>query len=270
MRLRSTIILASVPLLLLATRPRAVDGQRVFHSPQAANLATTETLRAGNLLFEISHRFLPSVSEGADRLWGLDGPVYNRIGLSYAPADGLLLGIQRTNLEDNLELNAKITFLEAGTVPLAINLGAMGGVAWNTDPVSATVDDNEMQAYAQLLLNVLLVEELAVGVVPTYLRNPRLLDPESEETLSVGVHAQWYVADGVSLLGEWIVTEERENLEHDSGTLGLEIETRGHFFKLLVTNQPRMNPTQFLAGTPYPFELDEMRFGFNITRLLPF
>ena len=270
MRLRPFALLALVAVVPLGTRPIGADAQRVFHSTQAANLPTTETLRAGNLLVEISHRFLPPVSEGGDQLWGLDGPVYNRIGLSYAPTDGLLLGIQRTNLEDNVELNAKVTLLESGPAPLAMNLGAMGGVAWNTDPVSTTVDDNEMQAYAQLLLDVLLGEELAVGVVPTYLRNPRLLDPESEDAFALGLHAQWYLADGVSLLGEWIITEERESLENDSGTLGIEIETRGHFFKLLLTNQPRMNPTQFLAGTPAPFELDEMRLGFNITRLLPF
>jgi hypothetical protein len=31
-----------------------------------------------------------------------------------------------------------------------------------------------------------------------------------------------------------------------------------------------MNPTQFLGGSNVSFEPDEWRFGFNITRLLPF
>jgi hypothetical protein len=31
-----------------------------------------------------------------------------------------------------------------------------------------------------------------------------------------------------------------------------------------------MNPTQVLGGTPVDFEPDEWRFGFNLTRLLPF
>lgn len=275
MRHRSSIGVALATLLALVTATNPLDAQRIFHSTQAANLPTTETLRAGNLLFEISHRFLPPVSEGSDQLWGLDGPVYNRIGLSYGLADGLMLGIQRTNLEDNLELNAKVVVLESGTGPIAVNLGAMGGVAWNTDPVSTTVDDNEVQLYLQLLFDVLLSEELAVGLVPTYLRNPLLLDAEAETAFALGLHAQWYFADGVSLLGEWIFTEERDEpgrdaLNDDAGTLGIEIETRGHFFKLLLTNQPRMNPTQFLAGAPASFETDELRLGFNITRLLPF
>jgi hypothetical protein len=274
MRHRSTIGVAPILLALVATTS-PLHAQRIFHSTQAANLPTTETVRAGNLLFEISHRFLPPVSEGADQLWGLDGPIWNRLGLSYGLADDVMIGVQRSNLEDNLELNAKIVVLEGGRAPLAVNLGAMGGVAWNTDPVSATAEDNEVQLYVQLLFDVLLAEELAVGLVPTYLRNPLIIDAEAESAFALGLHAQWYFGDGISLLGEWIFTEAREEpgrgaLNDDAGTLGIEIETRGHFFKILLTNQPRMNPTQFLAGAPVPFEPDELRLGFNITRLLPF
>ena len=75
-----------IMLCLALVAPPALAGQRVFHSTQSANLPTTETLRGGNWLFEISHRFSPRISEGVGALWGLDGPVYNRLGLSFAPA----------------------------------------------------------------------------------------------------------------------------------------------------------------------------------------
>ena len=127
-----------------------------------------------------------------------------------------------------------------------------------------------MQLYAQLIGNVLLGDQFALGVTPTLLRNPSLIDVESDNVLVVGVHGQLYFDGPLSLLGEWIFSEERPGLENDSGTFGIELETRGHFFKIVVTNQARMNPTQFLAGSPVPFELDELSLGFNITRLLPF
>jgi hypothetical protein len=38
----------------------------VFHSPQSANLPTAETLQRGELQFEISHRFVPTFSDGFD------------------------------------------------------------------------------------------------------------------------------------------------------------------------------------------------------------
>lgn len=259
---------------LLVSAPAALSGQGrgdhpgVFHSTEAANLPTAATLPARNLLFEISHRFDSPVSDGVDALWGFDGPVFYRLGLSYGVNDRLTLGVLRTNLEDNLELNARIRLWErGGETPVAV--GVRGGVAWNTQPF-AGADDNEGQAYAQLMLDGGIGERLALGVVPTVIRNPRIQDADSETGFTLGLHGQLYLDDGVSLLGEWIASEEREGLDHDSGAFGIELETRGHFFKILVTNQVRMNPTQFLGGAPVPFSMDELRVAFNITRRIPF
>jgi hypothetical protein len=87
--------------LALFAAPPAGHAQEVFHSTQSANLPTAETLSAGNWMFEISHRFQP-ISTGSTGLWGLDGPINNRLGLSFAPSDQVVLGILRTNSEDNL------------------------------------------------------------------------------------------------------------------------------------------------------------------------
>jgi hypothetical protein len=267
---RPALVIAAALLLTASSR---ASGQEVFHSVQSANLPTAEILPRGAWLFEISHRFLPPVSDGASALWGLDGPVRNRFGLSYSVSDRVALGVLRTNFEDNLELSAKVGLLQAGSEGLPVKVAAMGGVAWNTevfeDP-SHGGEDNEMQLYAQLVVNALVGERVALGVVPTYLRNPRILDFDTDNAFVLGLNGQWYASPSMSLLAEWIVSEQRPGLTHDSGTFGVELETRGHVFKLVFTNQVAMNPTQVLGGTPVDFEPDEWRFGFNLTRLLPF
>jgi hypothetical protein len=245
--------------------------QDVFHSTQSPNLQTTSGLRAGNWLFEISHRFLPAISDGGDALWGLDGPVYNRLGLAFMPVEGVLFGVQRTNLEDNLELNAKARLLttEIGTIP--VEVAAMTGVAWNTDAfVVEGAEDNESQFYAQAIVNARVAERVAVGIVPTWIRNPRIRDVDAFNATAVGLQGQVYLTSGMSVLGEWIFSEDIQDRGHDSGTFGVEFQTRGHFFKLLVTNQVLMNPTQYLGGSASPFEAGELRFGFNVQRILPF
>jgi hypothetical protein len=161
--------------------------------------------------------------------------------------------------------------LVAGSESVLLKVGALGGVAWNTGAVvTEGAEDNEAQYYGQLIANVLLGGKVAVGVVPTYLRNPRIRDLNSESAFVLGLHAQTWLSRSISVIGEWIISEQRVDMETDSGTLGFEIETRGHFFKLVVTNQDRMNPTQVLGGTPTSFSGDDLRLGFNITRLLPF
>jgi hypothetical protein len=244
----------------------------VFHSMQAATLPTAETLRKGELLFEISHRFWPAMSEGAGALWGLDGPVTNRIGLAYAPADRIVIGVVRSNLDDNVELDLKARLFEA-QLPLLV--GVMGGVAFNTDtPAVPGYEDDELQAYAQLILDVLVGGRLALGLVPTYLHNPRIADASADDTFVLGVHGTLQISAGMSAIGEWIASEARPDYDNaaltlkDALTAGIQLETGGHFFKLLVTNSTRLNPTQVLAGTPHRFVPDEWRFGFNLTRRL--
>lgn len=257
-------------LALLIAVPSTVSAQAVFHSVQSANLPTAETLPRGSWLFEISHRFDTPFSNGASDLWGLDGPAYNRLGLTYAVHDRAQLGILRSNVDDNIELNAKVgVWSGAGGVP--VKLAVMGGVAANTQVFEVDgAEDNEVQLYGQILMNALLGDRFALGIVPTLLHNQRLRDVDAHLAVALGVHGQLYVSPSMSLLAEWLVAPARADLENDPVTFGLEFQTRGHFFKLLVMNQARLNPTQFLAGSRVPFEPDEWRAGFNITRLLPF
>jgi hypothetical protein len=243
----------------------------VFHSTQSGTLTTAETLSSGEWLFEISHRFLPPVSEGSDALWGLDGPVYNRLGLAYAASDRVLIGVSRTNLDDNLELGAKVRVWEGvvGSVPVMAALN--GAIAWNTEtPTLVGIEDNETQAYGQVVVNVLLGGRVALGAVPTVLRNPRIEETSVGNVFVLGLNGQIYLSEQVSLLGEWALTEERVNLAYDPAAFGIEFETGGHFFKIVLTNTARMNPSQFLGGSAFEFTPDDWRLGFNVTRILTF
>ena len=253
-------------LALLVAVPSTVSAQEIFHSIQSANLPTAETLPKGSWLFEISHRFGP-LNSGGEGLWGIDGPVNNRLGLAYAPHDRVLLALQRSNIDDNLGLNAKVGVWSGGSEGLPLKVALMAGAAVSTQPFEPGAEDNESQLYSQILLNALFGGRFAVGVVPTYLHNRSLPDASAEGAVAVGVHGQLYVSPSMSLLAEWLVSEATAARPNDPAAFGIEFQTRGHFFKLIVTNQGLLNPTQFLGGAAGP---DDWRFGFNITRLLPF
>lgn len=245
------------------TRPRLA----LFHSTQSANLPTAETLRRGELLFEIAHRFEPAIADAEEALFGLDGPVFLRLGLGYALSDRVLVTLTRSNLQDNYDVNLKARLLEVeGRVPLM--LGVAGGWAYNAELPESV--DRSSQLYGQLIVNTMIGERLALGVVPWVLRDPDLELDEAETAVGVGMYGQVYLTEQVSVLAEWNATEGYSDFTHDAGTLALELETGGHFFKLMVTNSVRPNPSQFLAGADVPFEPGEWRFGFNVTRLLVF
>jgi len=248
----------------------------VFHSTQSATLPTAETLRRGALLVEISHRFWPAVSEGSDALWGLDGPVTNRLGLAYAPIDRLMIGVLRSNLEDNLELDAKARLFEVGHDVIPVMVGVMSGWAFNTETPNGdpAYEHDESQAYVQLIVNVLVARRLALGVVPTYVHNPRIADATADDAFVLGATGTLYLSSMAGIFGEWLASGTRPDYDDPTVTLkdalsvGLQLETGGHFFKLMVTNSRRSNPAQALPGTPYDFTPHNWRFGFNITRVL--
>jgi hypothetical protein len=56
--------------------------------------------------------------------------------------------------------------------------------------------------------------------------------------------------------------------KYDSFAFGVEIETGGHFFKILVGNNTAINLSQFLAGAGNSFKSGDWHLGFNISRLL--
>jgi hypothetical protein len=269
--------LTGLPSLLacsiaIATAPSVVSAQaeEVFRSTQTANLPTATTIRGGLWMFEISHRFLPPIADGVEAFWGLDGPVNNRLGLAYAPTEGVMIGVLRSNFDGNVEFNLKGRLLSGVVGEWSYQLGAMGGVGFNFNALeTADIKNNESQLYGQAMVNVRW-RDLAIGVVPTGFRNPRIEDAEPVNTFAVGLQGQYYATRSLSLLAEWIMSVESVNYPYDGVSAGIDISTRGHSFKIVLTNQVRMNPTQFLVGTPFDYGADQLRIGFNITRVLSF
>lgn len=239
----------------------------VFRSTQGINFPTATTLSKGEWQFEVSHRFRPAMSEGSDALWGLDGPVYLRLGLGYAITDRFTVTLQRSNEQDNLDLNFRGRLWERGHDRFPFLLGAQVGAAWNGELPDVSPEPDPWQFYAMVILDQGLGERVGIGLVPAYLRNPDVFAESPENAYSLGVHGQVYLSDDWSLLGEWNFSDAWNERLYDWGAFGVELEAGGHFFKLVVTNATSTNPSQFLAGTPFKFEPEEWRLGFNITRM---
>ncbi|HSM06672.1 MAG TPA: DUF5777 family beta-barrel protein [Longimicrobiales bacterium] len=252
--------------------PPTTPPPTVFHATQGLNLPTATTPGRGEFLFEIAHRFVPPIRDAEDALFGLDGPVRYRLGLGYGITDALWVRLTRSNVDDNLDLSGTWRLLE-GRAPLSFQIAVAGGVAWNTEVPG--VDGGTTQAHGELILNAALGRRVALGVVPAVVSNPLVRVEDEDVAFSVGLMAQVYLTDVVSFVGEWTITEERFDPASatemsDPASLSVELETGGHFFRIGVTNSLRLNPAQYFVGASQPFEADEWRLAFNITRVLRF
>lgn len=247
-----------------------VTEARIFHSPTSIDLPTAVPYQKGLWQFEISHRFLPKFSDGSEALYGLDGPVNMRIGLGYGISKHLSATLARSNYNDDLDMQLKYGGVRLrGSLP--VQLALQGGWSWNTKhPIWPSSDSRSVQWYAQAVLNTMIGKRLALGVVPSYLYNAILESDEVEHVLALGFYGQYYFHPIMALIGEWNITEEGYYYPHDAVSFGLQLETGGHFFKIIATNSTALNPSQYLIGTTESFAPDNWRLGFNITRVLKF
>lgn len=242
---------------------------QLFHSPQVFNLPTAETMQKGDFEFEISHRFIPPVTEGVDALYGLDGPVNMRLGLGYAITDRLVVTLARGNLDDNLDLQIKHKTFQFRNETFPILIGIQAGCAWNTQVENReNTNSRNFQYYGRVIFNTLYKKKIGIGFVPTYLYNSHIRCKNPEYSFTFGNYLQYYLSQFWSVIIEWNPTVTGFRKKYNSVSFGIELETGGHFFKILFTNNAAINPGQFTTGADLPFDDGDWRLGFNITRLI--
>ncbi|RPI03077.1 MAG: hypothetical protein EHM72_02480 [Calditrichaeota bacterium] len=241
----------------------------LFHALYVSSLPTAETLQKGDLEFEVSHRFTTPVNYGDQTFAGLDGPANIRLSLGYAITQRWLVDIGRTNVHDNLELSTKYKILQIphSFAPMLFSL--RGGVAYNGqiyDPIKN--DGRRFQYYGQLIANTLINNKIGIGLAPTYLYNAHIFCVEPQYSLTLGNYIQFYISPSWSLFVEWNPTVSGWRQDFNSIAAGIELETGGHFFKILLTNNDKINTAQVIAGADRDAAQGDLRLGFMITRLI--
>lgn len=284
------ILIASVGGSLLAqpkwkrSAPAKKADQELFRSTMTANFPTAETVKKGDFEFEISHRFEPSVNDGFDNLYGFDGPVNMRIALGYGITDHLIFTFGRSNLLDNWDFQFKYKLLQIRGKTLPSNIAIRAGVALNTaipvgsdgEGVRGRLDGRNFQYYGQLIYNTMLFnKKLGIGIVPSYLQNSAIFTVDPEYSFTMGSYYQYYFN---TLWSVWVeqnsvvtgyqgpILQGETKKSHNTLAIGFDLETGGHFFHIFVTNNERLNPTQYLVGADRG--VGEWRIGFGITRHL--
>ena len=252
----------------------------LFHSTETANFPTTETLGKYDFMYEISHRFIPSIKDGYDVYFGLDGPARIRTAIGFGITEDLMVTLGRSNDIDNVDLQLKQRLFEIRNDILPSVLAIRGGISWNTEIPDgidrSKTDGDNFQYYVQLIYNgMLLDKKLGIGIVPSYLYNSYIFAVEKQYTFTIGTYLQYYINAMWSFWVEYnpiimgyrgVIRLDETGKSHNSVAIGMDIETGGHIFHLILTNNARLNPSQYLVGADRSAGDDMWRLGFGIKR----
>lgn len=244
-----------------------------FKSTRLVNGQTVETKGKGALEFIFAHRFGP-ISSGAYELYGLD-QAYVRLGLEYGITEQLGVGFGRNSEDKTMDayLRYKVLRQQTGAgSPVTLTAFAIGGYKFSPRKEDAAYDIqpvDRLSYVSQVLVARKFNSNLSLQLMPSFVHK-NAVDPtiEKNNQLAMGIGGRLKVTRSVALTTEYYYRFDvlPGNPYYNPVGFGIDIETGGHVFQLVMTNSRGLTERAFLTETAGDFFAGDISLGFNVTR----
>lgn len=256
------------------TAPTTDYVSQTFKGTRLVNGQTIETKGKGELEFIFAHRFGP-LNSGAYELFGLD-QAYVRLGLEYGITDKLGVGFGRNSVDKTMDgyMRYKVLQQSKGAANMPVTVTAFVNAAIRMSPkkedatYSITAEDR-MSYTSQLLIARKFTQSFSLQVMPTFVHKNTVDGKiEKNDTFLVGAGGRVKVSRSISLTSEYYyrVGIDEANPYHNAVGFGVDIETGGHVFQLVMSNSRGLTERAFLTETTGQFFDGDIHLGFNVTR----
>jgi hypothetical protein len=248
--------------------------EQTFKGTRLVNGQTVETKGAGELEFIFAHRF-GAINSGAYNLFGLD-EAYVRLGLEYGITNRLGAGFGRNSVDKTMDcyLRYKVLAQSKGAKTIPVTITAFANAAIRTSPKKedATYDitfQDRLSYTGQLLIARKFNSFLSLQLMPTYVhKNTVDKTIENNDTYALGIGGRLKVSRSIALTSEYYyrLNTPANDPYYNSLGFGIDIETGGHVFQLVMTNTRGLTERAFLTETTGDFFKGNIHLGFNVTR----
>lgn len=246
--------------------------EATFKSTRLINGHTVQTPGEGTLVFLISHRIGP-FNSGSYEFFGLD-QAKMRLALEYAITDRLEIGVGRSTLDKTVDgfLKYRAIRQSTGANAMPVSVTLFGSSAITTlhynDNIDHTIGLRTAYSY-QALIARKFSSDLSLQLMPTLIhRNLVMNEGQKNDVYAIGAGGRYKLTKRFSLNAEYYYVLDKYTQDHYQNSLavGVDIETGGHIFQLLLTNSIGMIEKQFIGETTDNFFKGGIYFGFNINR----
>ncbi|WP_298485476.1 DUF5777 family beta-barrel protein [uncultured Maribacter sp.] len=244
-----------------------------FKGTRILNGHSIENRKKGVTEFVISHRF-GRINLGFDELYGLDQSNI-RFALERGITDDLMLGIGRSSFEKTYDGFVKYRILKQrdtkNTMP--ISLSFFGSLAYRTikdfDPEKEPTFNQKLTYVGQLLIAKKFSPGFSMQIMPSYVyRNSVKIHNDPHGIFAMGIGGRAKITKRMALNAEYHYTINPLQSINASNSLalGLEIETGGHVFQIILSNSITMIEKSFITESTDDFFKGDIHLGFNISR----
>ncbi|MCD9610705.1 DUF5777 family beta-barrel protein [Tenacibaculum maritimum] len=249
------------------------DVYATFKGTRILNGHSIENRKKGTLDFIISHKF-GRVNEGFDQFFGLDQSNI-RFAFEYAISDDVTLGVGRSSFEKTYDgfIKYKIVKQSKGMNSFPASISIFASTALKTikdyDPENKPSFGEKFTHITQLLIARKITPKLSLQVSPTWVhRNLVKIQQDPHDIFALGMGGRMKLSNRVTLNTEYYYTfNPLQSINtKNSLALGVDIETGGHVFQLMLSNTITMIEKGFITETTGNFFKGDIHFGFNISR----
>ena len=243
-----------------------------FKGTRIVNGHSIENRKNKELEFIISHRF-GRVNTGFEELFGLD-QANIRFALEYGLTDDLTAGLGRSSFEKTYDGYLKYSLLKqktgANAFPFAVSL--FGSIAAKSQKAIAGNERTFAESLfyvGQVLIAKKVNSSLSIQVTPTYVhRNLATIASDPHDIFALGFGTRVKLSKRVSLNAEYYQQFQKLTSINARNSLafGVDIETGGHVFQIILSNAITMVEKSFITETTGNFFGGDIHLGFNLSR----
>jgi hypothetical protein len=216
------------------------------------------------------------LADGAYNLWGLDQANIHFF-LEYGVNDWLTLGVGRGTYQKSFNGNAKISLLRQatgpGSFPLSISYYHCTTInSLNTDILNDHFG-SRMAYVHQLLLARKFSDRFSFQLTPSVVHRNLVAETiHPNDLFAIGAGGRFKLSRRISINAEYFYVYRplSEPDYFNPLSIGLDIETGGHVFQLMLTNSLSMTEKGFIGETTGNWKKNGIHFGFNISRPFAF
>jgi len=248
-----------------------------FKATRILNGHSIERMTEGQMDFRISHRF-GRINSGAYEFFGLD-QAHIHISLEYGITDWLMVGVGRGTFEKTIDGFTKLSLLRqsTGAKEMPVSLSYMAGIYMNGLKWSDPERDNHFYQRLSFAHQILIARKFSpafsLQITPSYLHQ-NLVETAAEpnDIFGLGVGGRLKLSKRISFNAEYyyLFKPDNETLSTDIYnplSLGIDIETGGHVFQVILTNSVGMRENAFLGHTTGKWLNGDIHLGFNVSRV---
>ncbi|HYG17865.1 MAG TPA: DUF5777 family beta-barrel protein [Ohtaekwangia sp.] len=251
-----------------------------FKGTRLVNGHSIETKNAGSLEFIFQHRF-GAVNGGLYEMFGLD-EAFVRLGLDYGITDRLSVSIGRNSADKIMDgyLKYKVLRQSTGEKAFPFSVTALGGMAYSIFPKK----DNEPEGFetvdrlsytGQLLIARKFSSAVSFQIMPTFIhKNAVNKAVEENNHIAIGLGGRIKLTKSVAITSEYYYRLDPPDNDllidgqkrYNAIGFGVDIETGGHVFQLIMTNTSSLTERTVITETTGDFFDGDIHLGFNVTR----